>query len=201
MISLEKYLENPCRTLPNPYWKETHFPKPEGLLLLHKDENHVPNGATPYFRLIQHLSPDMRYPVETPKGFELREAVLPAQAQLLATMICECYQYRYTAETVLSWTKYPVFDSASWLILWDAKSNTPAASAIADFDPTVGEAALEWIQVLPEYQGRGLGQAIVLELLERVKTRAKFVTVSGEVNNPTNPEKLYRKCGFVGDDI
>jgi len=31
--------------------------------------------------------------------------------------------------------------------------------------------------------------------------KANFVTVSGEVDNSTNPEALYRKCGFIGDDI
>ena len=30
---------------------------------------------------------------------------------------------------------------------------------------------------------------------------AEFATVSGKVNNPTNPESLYRKCGFTGNDI
>ena len=29
----------------------------------------------------------------------------------------------------------------------------------------------------------------------------KFVTVAGQCNNPSEPEKLYRKCGFTGDDV
>ncbi len=28
-----------------------------------------------------------------------------------------------------------------------------------------------------------------------------FATVSGKVTNKTKPEKLYRRCGFTGDDI
>ena len=34
-----------------------------------------------------------------------------------------------------------------------------------------------------------------------LKNIADFTTVSGEVDNKTNPEKLYRRCGFEGDDI
>ena len=34
-----------------------------------------------------------------------------------------------------------------------------------------------------------------------MKEKADFVTVSGECDNPTNPETLYRKCGFNGNDI
>jgi len=30
---------------------------------------------------------------------------------------------------------------------------------------------------------------------------AEFATVSGKVNNATSPEILYRKCGFIGNDI
>jgi hypothetical protein len=44
-------------------------------------------------------------------------------------------------------------------------------------------------------------KAIVNELLIRLKSKAKFVTVSGQVGNETNPETLYRKCGFDCDDI
>jgi hypothetical protein len=28
-----------------------------------------------------------------------------------------------------------------------------------------------------------------------------FTTVSGEMNSRTKPEKLYRNCGFSGDDV
>ena len=30
---------------------------------------------------------------------------------------------------------------------------------------------------------------------------ADFVTVSGNLDNPTNPLELYKKCGFEGDDV
>ncbi|MGL5087309.1 MAG: GNAT family N-acetyltransferase [Clostridium sp.] len=60
---------------------------------------------------------------------------------------------------------------------------------------------LEWIQILPEYRGLRLGKAIVMRLLLNMCKQVDFVTVSGKVDNKTNPEKLYRKCGFEGKDI
>ncbi|MBR4875433.1 MAG: hypothetical protein IKU95_02975, partial [Clostridia bacterium] len=48
---------------------------------------------------------------------------------------------------------------------------------------------------------KGIGQAIVSELLRRMADLADFATVSGKVNSVTQPEKLYRKCGFCGNDI
>ena len=55
--------------------------------------------------------------------------------------------------------------------------------------------------MLPEHRGRGAGQFIVNELLRRMQGRADFATVSGKVNNATNPEGLYRRCGFTGADV
>ncbi|HHV46283.1 MAG TPA: GNAT family N-acetyltransferase [Tissierellia bacterium] len=77
----------------------------------------------------------------------------------------------------------------------------PVALGIAELDKNVREGSLEWIQVIPEYRRRGLGQAVVNRLLLNFVGKADFVTVSGQVNNDTNPEKLYRKCGFQGNDI
>ena len=46
-----------------------------------------------------------------------------------------------------------------------------------------------------------IGQLIVTELLSKMKDIADFATVSGKVDNTTNPEALYIKCGFAGDDV
>lgn len=71
---------------------------------------------------------------------------------------------------------------------------------MADFDIETKELILEWIQVLPQYRGKKIGQLIVTELLSKMKDVADFATVSSKVDNTTNPEALYRKCGFAGDD-
>ena len=97
--------------------------------------------------------------------------------------------------------RFPVFDNDLWVFICDKQSLSPIALGIADFDRNIGEGSLEWIQALPDYRGRGLGTKIVFELLFRLKEKASFITVSGEVYNPTNPETLYRKCGFSGDDV
>jgi hypothetical protein len=34
-----------------------------------------------------------------------------------------------------------------------------------------------------------------------MRVNARLITVSGEVDNPTAPERLYRRCGFSGSDI
>lgn len=155
----------------------------------------------PYFRLKhnhQHIAP-----YTLPEGFWMRGCNVAADRSEFAAIsnfIGLCYRDIHPSpEAVESWIKHAVFDSSLWI--WIMDHDFPAALGIAEFDGSVPEGSLEWIQVLPEYQGRGLGKALVLELLSRLKGRADFTTVSGEVDNVTNPERLYRSCGFEGDDV
>lgn len=73
-------------------------------------------------------------------------------------------------------------------------------SGIALLDAVTGEGSLEWVQVLPRHRRCDVGRAVVLELLNRMKSRADFVTVSGRVDSP-GAESLYRSCGFTGEDV
>ncbi|NLZ45859.1 MAG: GNAT family N-acetyltransferase [Clostridiales bacterium] len=107
----------------------------------------------------------------------------------------------YSFETVRSWTKYRVFDNDLWIFILDKTTNIPVALGIADYDSDIKEGSLEWIQVLKEYRRQGLGHMLVTNLLSRLQKKADFATVSGECDNITHPELLYRSCGFVGNDI
>jgi ribosomal protein S18 acetylase RimI-like enzyme len=72
---------------------------------------------------------------------------------------------------------------------------------IAEINRKVPEASLEWIQVLPNYRRLGIGTALVRELCMRVWPEVDFITVSGKVHSDSQPEKLYRCCGFTGSDV
>ena len=88
-----------------------------------------------------------------------------------------------------------------WILFKEQNSNNIVAGGIADYDRETNELILEWIQVLPHYRRKGYGKLIVNSLLLKMQGIAEFATVSGKVNNPTNPQSLYRKCGFIGDDV
>lgn len=205
MIDVDKYIANPCRVLSTAFWKASHFPIPPNVTIFHKDDlpcNNFDKHATAYFRLLHKLDARQYFPL--PQGYSYRQIRLPDEAQTLADLINHCYDsHNHTAKSILRWTTYPAFDPTLWLFVISDLTNSPVAAGLADFDKSIREGSLEWIQVMPEYRGRGLGQAIVSELLKRLKhsNQAAFVTVSGECDNDTNPEALYRKCGFVGDDI
>ena len=153
-----------------------------------------------YFR-IKHDCKEMNE-YSLGERFYMLNVDIETELNEVSALIGKCYKDIHpSTETVGGWTKSRVFNKNLWIWIMDKLTNLPVALGIADLDISVPEGSLEWIQVLPEYQGSGLGKVLVLELLNRMKGKVSFVTVSGEVDNQTNPERLYRSCGFCGDDV
>lgn len=201
MISREQYLRDPCGTASIPYWKAVRTVIPGHMRILHHSEfrPEMRNAFTtdePYFRLKHDLMGLTR--PEVPEGFVVSGAS-PAE---FAEHINGCYSgMGLSADELVDYTRRPVYCPELWLSLREKSTGEIVATGIGEVDGDIGEGTLEWIQVSAQYRGRGLGRFLVSELLWRLEKRARFATVSGQCNNPTNPEKLYRKCGFTGDDV
>lgn len=150
----------------------------------------------PYFRLIHNLQ-DLSVQV-LPQGYSIYKATLKD----FADHINSCYSKIGVTEADLrDYLARPVYDSALWLAVKDNQNNEVIATGIAELDKEIGEGVLEWIQVSEQHRGCGLGKYVVSELLWRMRDNARFATVSGQCNNPKNPQALYRKCGFTGSDV
>ena len=152
-----------------------------------------------YFRLIHKgATPDYN----CPSHYQYATADPNSDAQAIAGLIRICYPgSALTAAEVQGWTRHPSYDPSLWVWVREEGSDRPVGLGIAELDSAVPEASLEWIQVHPDFQGQGIGSAVVMELLRRVAGRVAFTTVSGQVANLTRPEGLYRRCGFTGSDI
>lgn len=177
------------------------------LALVH--ERHIVSGHFPlegvtstsrYFRLVHQGAAAAR--IEAPTGLAFRDVKGRQEVAEVAALINRCYAgMALTPKTVGAWLDHPTAALDLWVWLVERSTEIPVGLGIAEFDPTVPEASLEWVQVLPGYRRRGVGTALVSELLGRVAERVAFTTVSGELDNLTNPEALYRRCGFTGDDV
>lgn len=200
MINFEDYLKNPCRESSIPYWKAKSISVPQEIKILHQDDYHAAKYPQytdePYFRLKHDLN-GLSAP-QLPQGYAL---CVPA-LKCFAAHINQCYPGSHIREADLqAYTARPVYLSSLWLAVQDNKTGDIVATGIAELDSDCKEGILEWIQVSEQDRGRGLGSYIVNELLWRMKDIARFATVSGQCNNPTNPESLYRRCGFTGNDV
>lgn len=139
---------------------------------------------------------------QLPAGYSFVDVRPAEQAQLIADFIAECYdETKPTADTVREWTRRAVYAPDLWLWVKDERTGAACALVIAEFDAGIGEVSLEWVQTLSDYQGKGLGKAVVQEVLRRAAGRMAFATVSGQVEDRDNPGAFYRQCGFTGSDV
>jgi ribosomal protein S18 acetylase RimI-like enzyme len=153
-----------------------------------------------YFRLLHDLANTASD--RLPGGYAFAPVEMPRQADTMAALISACYGGTMPdAGEVVAWTQSPVFHPDLWVAVIETDGRTPVALGIAELDPQVGEGSLEWIQVLPGHRGRGVGTALVCRLLRLLTERAAFATVSGAMNHSHAAERLYRRCGFKGDDV
>ena len=203
-LTKEQYILDPCGTSSTAYWKNYCFQKPDNIQILHENdfskEKYGYSHIIRYFRLIHHLKVLTPYKLDDKFYFQTVNPL--SQIEVIRDIINCCYENTYiTIEQIEEWLNYKVYDSELWILVIEKSSAFPIALGIADFDGEIKEGSLEWIQVLPEKRGCGIGKALVMELLSRLQPKANFATVSGQVDNKTNPEKLYRQCGFTGNDI
>lgn len=202
MITLNEYLNNPCGTFSIPYWKAKNIVIPPDMKILHeKDfrENILSDYADEkYFRLYHNLK---EIPKIIANDFEITTATRK-DIKSIVQIINDSYTDIFVNKDLIkSYTKTPVYKADLWVMVKEKTTSKYVGCGIADFDAETKELILEWIQVLPQYRGKKIGQLIVTELLSKMKDVADFATVSGKVDNMTKPEALYRKCGFVGDDV
>lgn len=195
------YLDSSCRKLSIPYWKNKSIKLPDNMKVVHDDvfdkDDLKRYSESRFFKLIYRYDNDCLAP-SLPKGFSIHNG----DFRILAEQINQCYDdIKVTVEQMEDYKNHPVFDPDLWIAIMDDNTGAVAATGIAEIDKDCREGILEWIQVTPEYRRKHFGEYIVCELICRMKDRVDFITVSGDCNNKTSPELLYRKCGFIGNDI
>ena len=194
------YLANPCKASSLPFWKTNLLNIPDNMKIV-LEEDRIGISVQEYvderyFKLIHRMN-DIKKPVLDNK-YKLVCCEVPEYAKHIA----DCYDdVGISAGELLKYQNHAVYDPDLWIAVRVRGQNKIVASGIAELDIEIKEGILEWIQVSPEYRGKGLGKFVVNELLWRMKDKAELVTVSGKADNPTNPRDLYLACGFSGEEI
>lgn len=198
-MDIEEYLEDPCGKLPIPYRKAKTLRVPDSVVIIRKDDW---NGQFAEFQRFFRVKHDLKE--LAPTDFDHDTLSLRFQAKQLSDMINASYAHAnitVSEEDVLGWTEHETFREELCVYI-NAPGGVMAASGIAEYDDICREGFIEWVQVLPEYRRQGLGRKIVAVLLRRLRDLgAGFATVSGDLDNVTDPLGLYRSCGFTGDDL
>ena len=196
----EVYLANPCKASSLSFWKTNLINIPDNMKIV-SEEDMMGVGAQDYvderyFKLIHRMN-DIKKPV-----LDSRYELVCCEVSEYAKHIAVCYDdVGISTDELMNYQTHAVYNRNLWIAVTECGQNKVVASGIAELDSDIKEGILEWIQVSPEYRGKGLGKFVVNELLWRMKDKAEFVTVSGKVDNPTNPRGLYVACGFSGEAI
>ncbi len=202
MIPIEKYRDDPCGTLSIPYWKVKNLSVPPNMRIVHERDFDAAllekYADRRFFRLIHRLE---NIPEYNAADFEFR-CISADMLGELSDMINRSYEHTsvgISVEQLKAMTASEVYCPELWIGAFaDGKI---IGSIICEFDKDTGEAAIEWLQVLPEYRNCGIAYALVCRALNKIRGAADFATVSGKCDDPTAPERVYRKCGFTGDDV
>lgn len=130
----------------------------------------------PYFRL-SHT--DGTCEQASLAGFAVHTATREDWPAMVSIIARSYENMQMDLDRLADYAASPVYHPALWILVRDGNRDDWAGCGIAELDRQIGELALEWIQVLPEYRRRGVGQLIVRELLYRMAGIARFATVSG----------------------
>ena len=112
-----------------------------------------------------------------------------------AEVLNQCYETdNYQAKEVATWCQLPVFDNSLWLWVRSRTNNEVVGLGISTYQKSIRETYLDWIQIMPEYRGRGAGRLLVAETIKRAREKSDIIRVTGIADD------FYRKCGFVGTE-
>ncbi len=203
MISVSDYLRDPCGSLSIPYWKALQITLPDNMKILHQrefsEELLRKYDDEVYFRLIHRLQNIQD--ITQANVYIITASSDKKDIEKIADIINRCYDdIKVDRKYLESLIKTPAYMPSLWIFAAEPNTGEKVGCAIGDYDPQCREMILEWVQVLPEYRRQGIGKFLVQQLLLRSPEEAKFSTVSGKVANLSNPEALYRSCGFEGQD-
>ena len=191
----EEYLKDPCNASSLSFWKTNNFVVPPFIHVVRDDlfDKTLDVNDQEYFKVINYLNN-----IESPK---LSDGYVDCSNDVsikdFVNHINSCYVEEHVSEEeLISYKEHPTYKKELWIAVKDIKTNQIVGTAIGEFDSSIKEGIIEWVQVSNEYRRKGIGKYLVNSLLLKMKGYADFVIVSGKVNNPSNPLNLYLSCGF-----
>ena len=82
-----------------------------------------------------------------------------------------------------------VFDPLLWFYVRDRETNKLTGVALSTYQESIRQTVLDWIFILPEFHGAGVGRFMIQEIIRRSLGRSDSIIVGGLV-------AFYKKCGF-----
>lgn len=200
MIDRAAYLADPCGTLSIPYFKAVRMETPAHLRIVHaRDFDGMRPGERDarYFRLAHSLA--WVDAAVWPDGYTPR-VLTEADAAQLADLLASCYAGTWNQGTAARLMRESFAYAPGQCGVWTPKGAL-VGCCLSAMDCECREGTIEWLAVHPAHRRKGIACALVNTCLAALRSEVDFATVSGQMDNPTNPLGVYRRCGFEGNDV
>ncbi len=194
-MTKKQYIKNPTRESSLPYWK-TKAIKNNNIIVIDDSKDSNENGEKEqYFKLYHSLEEIPEFVLKD--NYYFKQVDISKEIFEVVNIINNSYEdIKVSSVQMTSYINSPVFDNELWLFVMEKNSHNYVGLLIADVDKVISEGIIEWLQVLPNYRNQGIGKALVCKCLKIIKKKALFAVVCGQMENTTNPLKIYEKCGF-----
>lgn len=214
MISLKKYLQDPCNSLSMPYWKAKKTSLRSDTIIVHHskfDEVLYRDWHdTKYFRVKHNL---LNLTSQKLNENFFYKTIEEEQINDVVNVINQSNtDFEINKNDVIHWMREETYCKDLWILIYSKRNYKydkikkekiylPVAVAISNFDPNTKEASIEWLHVIPSYRKNGLATSLIKESLLRISCIADFATVTSKIESQHNIYEIYQKCGFDGDAI
>lgn len=134
-----------------------------------------------------------------PDGFTIRSAAGPHEAAQLAAVHSGAFKSEWTPETYAAVMQSPGYEAEREVVVV-APDGQFAAFCIIWFDPITRSGLFEPVGTHADFQRRGLGRAMMLEGLRRMKAAGMETAIVCHVWNNQAAQGLYHSVGFCKKD-
>ncbi len=134
-----------------------------------------------------------------PEGFVMRASAGEAEAESRARASYAAFKSKWEWDKYMhrriSFMRSPVYENERDMVAV-APDGTIAAFAIHWFDPVNKVGNFEPVGAHPDYQRRGLGRAVLLDSMRRMKAHGMETAIVGTNHDNEAAIKLYESVGF-----
>jgi ribosomal protein S18 acetylase RimI-like enzyme len=134
-----------------------------------------------------------------PEGYGVRSSAGEQEAEARARTSYEAFQSKWDWDKYmqrrLSFMRSPVYEDERDMVV-TAPGGRIAAFCIYWLDPVNKVGLFEPVGTHPDYQRQGLGKAVLLESLRRMKARGMETAIISTNEGNAAAEKLYESVGF-----
>lgn len=186
-----KYIDSPTKSLPGTRSRADVILSNPKIKVLSQDDFGPKFEDGKYLDYVKCVN---RLNEEYESGYDIRNISSLSNEEIVDIINLAFGKQKVSAADLTGFKSRFSYNKDYWIGLYEDEKLVGVL--VGDLDTSIGEASIEYLAVIPEYQRKGYGKALVKNLLNLAKEKAKIVTVFTRADNPNHVIELFNACGF-----